>query len=389
MVTAFQMPDAGSRINATVHRIWKDWSEQYGNTTHDPGAVLSEYPFRILTIRMIQGHQIQLTDWEILAMQNFLTRVEPLDTWRDSDGVRGVIYDIHQSDFELSSQSQTGPSANDDRVFTQPEPSADTVNATNSNSGGSVAEPLIVDTSNDGAVQPTGDLAGTPTVEWVLIPAGDFIAGSSETQLELTLAECDATEGNCEVGWFDNEQPQETIFVDAFEIMKHEVSNRQYEECVSADTCRPAGQTISDSNFPYNPLFVEGAYPVVGVSHHDALAYCSWIGGRLPTHRQWEKAARGVDGRRYPWGDEFQAGNAALAASAPSAVGAHPGVSRYGVYDLAGNAFEWTASEGDDGRIILKGGSWATQYFRGRAADRGTQLPADFANYDIGFRCIR
>jgi formylglycine-generating enzyme required for sulfatase activity len=167
------------------------------------------------------------------------------------------------------------------------------------------------------------------------------------------------------------------------------VTNAQYALCVSAGVCQPAGRKITDANIAFDSDFFRDNNPVVGVSYYDTSRFCTWLGARLPTEEEWEKAARGEDGRRYPWGDPLDPSRANLNSSGPYAVGSNSsGTSPYGVYDLAGNAFEWTSSQ-SNGRYIVRGGSWFSYPFRARTADRGTKLDPNFANYDIGFRCAK
>jgi formylglycine-generating enzyme required for sulfatase activity len=140
------------------------------------------------------------------------------------------------------------------------------------------------------------------------------------------------------------------------------------------------------------------------VSHHDALAYAAWLSQqgaghwRLPTELEWEKAARGADGKRFPWGDRYKAENLNSHDDGPFdtvAVGAYPqGASPYGLVDPAGQVFEWTATAavtaaGKPGRFLVKGGSWDD---KGcgicRPAARHSR-PASIKHILIGFRLIR
>jgi formylglycine-generating enzyme required for sulfatase activity len=182
----------------------------------------------------------------------------------------------------------------------------------------------------------------------VCVPAGEFIMGSSD-------ADPDAQ---------DDEKPQHTVTLDAFWIDRTEVTNDRYRQCVAAGACvapEPcdwAELTYLDGN--------KGAYPVECVDWNAADAYCRWAGAHLPTEAQWEKAARGIDGRHFPWGNDFDGSKANYCDRncgydwkdtggddghfwvAP--VGSFPsGASPYGALDMAGNAWEWTADYYDAG----------------------------------------
>lgn len=130
---------------------------------------------------------------------------------------------------------------------------------------------------------------------------------------------------------FHRSSPQLTASLDTFKIDKLEVTNARYKACVTAGVCQPvpeAGPGAED----------EPVYAFYSEAQH----YCQWVGKRLPTEAEWEKAARGADGRLFPWGDEWQADRVALEISP---VGSHPkDVSPYGVLDMAGNIGEWTQS---------------------------------------------
>jgi formylglycine-generating enzyme required for sulfatase activity len=228
-------------------------------------------------------------------------------------------------------------------------------------------------------------------MEFVHVPAGEFLMGSAEG------------EGS------SDERPQHTVYLDAYYIGKYPVTNAQYQVFVQA-TGHEEPYGWHDGAYPKG----KENHPVVEVSWRDAAAFCQWAAGvtgqpvRLPTEAQWEKAARGTDGRRYPWGDEEPDANRCNFNNNvrdTMEVGRYSpkGDSPYGCCDVAGNVWEWAAdwydadyyaksprenlsgpSSGD--YRVLRGGSW---YYSGgsvRAASRYGDLPGGRGNY-VGFRC--
>ena len=163
---------------------------------------------------------------------------------------------------------------------------------------------------------------------YVPIPAGEFLMGSPEG-----------------VGYSD-EHPQHTVYLDAFWIMQTEVTNAQYAKCVADGAC-----SAPDNSRWQDPIYAH--HPVTDVDWHQANAYARWAGGRLPTEAEWEKAARGIDGRTYPWGNEppvQSLANCCDFVNHITPVGSYrTGVSPYGVLDMAGNVWEWTADWYDSG----------------------------------------
>jgi formylglycine-generating enzyme required for sulfatase activity len=217
----------------------------------------------------------------------------------------------------------------------------------------------------------------------------------------------------------DDEQPVHTVFLDDFYIDLYEVTNVRFAECVDAGVCdTPADTTSFDSSYSRshyyrNPEYDD--YPVIYVSWYDAQDYCRWRGARLPTEAEWEKAARGgLEGKTYPWGNEppvreFGTANGA-SFNDPSnvtdtdRVGSY-GANGYGLYDMAGNLWEWVIDWYDEnyyanstdnnpsgpyegGYPVIRGGSWSDSEIRLRVSDRRFNDPRSGA-LNIGFRCAR
>lgn len=213
-------------------------------------------------------------------------------------------------------------------------------------------------------------------------------------------------------------EPIHTVYLDAYYMDKYEVTNAQYNECVEAEVCEPPKQSYSHTRESYygNPKYDK--YPVICINWYDAKTYCRWRGGRLPSEEEWEKAARDPHGRIFPWGNSFEnklnfcdkkcdmewANNDlddGYADTAP--VGSFPeGVSLYGIHDMAGNIWEWTASwykaypgaedttDIDFGEVFksVRGGSWRYGGSVARTNHRAKGDPLGQNNND-GFRCVK
>jgi formylglycine-generating enzyme required for sulfatase activity len=234
---------------------------------------------------------------------------------------------------------------------------------------------------------PTRRTAPAPQEQWVAIPAGDFQMGSPPG-----------------VGR-DDEHPQHRMHVNAFEMHRTEVTVAAYQECVTAGRCTPA-----DRGGACNAGVAGRAnHPINCVDWSQARAYCEFRGGRLPTEPEWEYAARGTDGRTYPWRSGAPLNQLCWSGvrgrSSTCPVGAFPsGVSPFGLFDMAGNVWEWTATEylaystapgGYGGTSlqnntrVLRGGGWdgvGAAVFR--AVDRGG-LGVTYRIDSLGFRCAR
>jgi formylglycine-generating enzyme required for sulfatase activity len=227
-----------------------------------------------------------------------------------------------------------------------------------------------------------------------LVPAGEFTMGTND------VLESDT----------GKEKPVHTVYLDSYYIDKFEVTNFAYKSCVDAGVCIPPIDSSTDIQASYYGDSKFKDYPVVFITWYMAKTYCEWRGARTPTEAQWEKAARGDDSRKYPWGnDEADCGKANYQPCVGNAtkVGSYlSGKSPYGVYDMAGNVFEWTADwfsktyydasprsnplgpETGDARVI-RGGSWTGDIDYRVRADIRLWFDPNNAWRSIGFRCSK
>ena len=241
-------------------------------------------------------------------------------------------------------------------------------------------EPVAAEpTSNLGIV--SSKVSAKDGMEMVYVPAGTFSMGSNAGDKD--------------------EKPVHKVYLDGYWIDKYEVTNVQYAKCVAAGVCVKPSDTQYFENSQY------ANHPVMYVSWHNANEYCEWAGRRLSTEAEWEKAARGTDGRTYPWGENISCEYAQYSSCGGRTVevGSLPkGASPYGALDMAGNVWEWVADWYDAGYYskspaenpggpasgeyrVLRGGSWL--YIEGgvRSADRRGYSPDDASNHFFGFRC--
>ena len=231
----------------------------------------------------------------------------------------------------------------------------------------------------------------------VYVPAGEFLMGSTDDDIDAIMAQC----SDCKREEYAEEQPQHAVSLDAFWIDRNEVTNVQYRTCVEAGACiEPRCWEEDDFNAPDQP--------VVCVVWADAQDYAAWVGGRLPTEAEWEKAARGTDGRIYPWGNsppDCDRANYAGCAGKPLPVGSHPdGASPYDVLEMAGNVQEWVADwydadyysrtpvwnpQGPESGAfrVLRGASFNYYPWVAHGAVRAGKYPIG-SNWWVGFRVV-
>ncbi len=224
---------------------------------------------------------------------------------------------------------------------------------------------------------------GRDNAEMVYIPAATFTMGD-------TYGDGDA-----------DEKPTHQVALAAFWLDRIEVTNAQFVRFIAA------GNTAQGEWRKY--ASGKDQHPVVAVTWHDAVAYCRWAEKRLPTEAEWEYAARGTDGRKYPWGNAWEdtrarfSGNRGSETTAP--VGSYPtGASPFGALDMAGNVWEWVnslykpypyvATDGREGLSasggrVVRGGSWGYDPGGLRSANRIRGGPADGFYGDVGFRCAQ
>lgn len=238
-----------------------------------------------------------------------------------------------------------------------------------------------------GVPHPPPTLTGKDGAPMVLVPAGEFTMGSAEGD--------------------DDEQPVHRVYLDSFYLDTFEVTNGRFAKFVAAIQSEPPWG-FADQETPV----LHAEQPVRWVTWLEATGYCLWAGKRLPTEAEWEKAARGTDGRPYPWGNEPPTPVHAVfglkegGADSVSPIGnREKGSSPYGVHDLAGNLYEWVSDWYDDAVYTTqptinprgpaegtvkgqRGGSYINSPYRLRATFRTKGDPTEHDPH-VGFRCAQ
>jgi formylglycine-generating enzyme required for sulfatase activity len=281
---------------------------------------------------------------------------------------------------------------------------------------------------------PAPVIKGEDGAEMVLVPVGEFWMGSTVEETGQAVAQCKrdgVPEATCKEP-HQRDLTRRLVYLDSFYLDRYEVTNALFEKFVRATGHRTTAEHDGDAGVSrrisgkLQYLMVKGAtwrspagpgstapqdHPVVQVSWDDAQAYCRWAGKRLPTEAEWEKAARGPDGRRQPWGNTWEKDRARFddnrgffAKETTAPVGSYPsGASPFGILDLAGNVWEWVQDWYglyDSGTLrnptgpssgqlrVVRGGAWDNAGWNLQSVFRGKNAPTHRSNAH-GFRCAQ
>ncbi len=264
----------------------------------------------------------------------------------------------------------------------------------------STTAPTVTDALGIGSTR-VNDVDGA---EMVYVPAGEFMMGISEGEIDWILDQTWCTD--CERDWFEDEMPEHAVNLDAYWIYKHEVSIDQYRQCVYAGYC--VGDLENDWSIGENI----GHLSYYMANWISAATYCEWVGGRLPTEAEWEKAAQGEESGLFPWGENIPGCNQ-VNYDGPCFGGPLSSISDrdqnniYGLQDMSGNVWEWVMDwydedyyesspyrnpDGpDEGNYrVIRGGSYKSGLFTLRISNRSSNNPncAYGGCQGVGFRCV-
>lgn len=257
-----------------------------------------------------------------------------------------------------------------------------------------------------------------PVPATVDIPAGPFIAGSDRAEREAAYrldAAAYGHESTRAQRWYESEMPRRRAETGAYAITVTPITNAQYAAFIAAaghpdpdvdaktwagyGLIHPYARTRRHAWAGGRPPRDRANHPVVLVAPADARAYAAWLSKRtgktwrLPTELEWEKAARGTGGRRFPWGDRFEPRRLNSADQGPfdtTPVGRYPhGAGPFGLLDSAGQVYEWTATAQGSGRLVVKGGSWDDKGCGVCRPAARHGRPENLKHILIGFRLVR
>jgi len=308
-------------------------------------------------------------------------KTQRADAWFAVIGLIVIVSIVYFSSLRNRQPNETNqPQISDTLTFTE------TVKPSATSTPKSTSTPSITLTPTS---LPT-EITDAEGVSMVLVPAGEFTMGSER---------------------YTNEKPLHLVYLSAFYMDVYEVTNAAYKVCVDANVCTPPQSTNSLARFTYYGNKEFDDYPVIRVDWDQAKTYCEWRQASLPTEAQWEKSSRGIDGRTFPWGE-------VISCSYTNYLGCNKvdndtlpvgsfeaGKSPYGIYNLAGNVWEWVSDWyledyyqtspyidplGPESGVekILRGGGYSTLGAYMRSYYRGAISPTEFRN-DIGFRCAK
>jgi formylglycine-generating enzyme required for sulfatase activity len=254
---------------------------------------------------------------------------------------------------------------------------------------------------------PETDAQGAKIEGMVFVPPGPFIRGSSPAELSTAQSQCQQSSASCNIGQFEDEGPQHEITLKGYYIDETEVTVAAFKSFVAATGYKTTAEAKGDAiQYTWRAFDAPDRqdHPVRWMTWRDANAYCQWAGKRLPTEAEWEKAARGTDGRIYPWGNTWDDTRVPHGDTEP--VTAHPNAaSPYGALGMAGGVWEWVADwydfyyyqsspatdptgPGQTSDKVLRGGGFANASWQHRAAHRHSGGIEGYAQ-DHGFRCAR